>query len=106
MVMTARFISNELKVVCSYVNCSSVDTSVRTGLYFLRRISSDSPALVSAAVPVDQQRSNVHPSLKQAGLFKKWSMLGVHLSSNGCTREVGRAREKRLRGTRQSRVLL
>ena len=26
-------------------------------------------------------------------------MLGVHLSSYGCTREVGRAREKRLSGT-------
>ena len=27
-------------------------------------------------------------------LFKKWSMLSVCLSSYGCTREVGRAREK------------
>ena len=32
-------------------------------------------------------------------ILKKWSMLGVHLSSYGCTREVGRAREKRLSGT-------
>ena len=39
-------------------------------------------------------------------VFKKWSMLGVRLSSYGCTREVGRAREKRLSGTRRSRVLL
>ena len=31
-------------------------------------------------------------------------MLGVRLSSYGCTREVGRAREKRLSGTRRSRV--
>ena len=40
------------------------------------------------------------------GLVKKWSMLGVRLLSYGCTREVGRAREKRLSGTRRSRVLL
>ena len=28
-------------------------------------------------------------------LFEKWSMLGVRLSSYGCTQEVGEAREKR-----------
>ena len=38
--------------------------------------------------------------------FKKWSMPGVRLSSYGSTREVGRAREKRLSDTRRSRVLL
>ena len=39
-------------------------------------------------------------------LFKKWFMLGMRLRSYGCTREIGRAREKRLSGTRRSRVLL
>ena len=33
-------------------------------------------------------------------VIKKWSMVGVRLSSYGCTQEVGRAREKRLTGTR------
>ena len=45
------------------------------------------------------------PDLKGiGGRIKKWSMLDVRLSSYGCTREVGRAREKRLSGTRRSRV--
>ena len=41
-------------------------------------------------------------------LCKKWSTLSVRLSSYGCTREVGTAREKRSSGVavRQSRVLL
>ena len=39
-------------------------------------------------------------------LFKKWSMLNVRLSSCGCAREVGRAREERLSGTRRSGVFL
>ena len=37
-------------------------------------------------------------------LIKKWSTLGVRLSSYGCAREVGRTREKRLSGTRRSRL--
>ena len=39
-------------------------------------------------------------------LIKKWSMLSVRLSSYGCAREAGRAREKRLSGTGRSWVLL
>ena len=34
-------------------------------------------------------------------VLKKWSTLDVRLSSYGCTREVGRAREKRVSGTRR-----
>ena len=37
-------------------------------------------------------------------IFKNWFMLSVRLSSYGCTREVGRAREKRKSCTRRSRV--
>ena len=36
--------------------------------------------------------------------FKNWFMLSVRLSSYGCTREVGRAREKRKSCTRRSRL--
>ena len=46
-------------------------------------------------------------SPNKVGKLKKWSgMLGVRLSSYRCTREVGRAREKRLSGTSRRRVLL
>ena len=33
-------------------------------------------------------------------VIKKWFMVSVRLSSYGCTQEAGRAREKRLTGTR------
>ena len=39
-------------------------------------------------------------------IFKNWFMLGVHLSSYGCAREVGTAREKRKNCTRHGRVQL
>ena len=38
----------------------------------------------------------VHAREWRLGLIKKWYMLGVRLSSYGCTREVGRAQDKLL----------
>ena len=39
-------------------------------------------------------------------IFENWFMLSVRISSYGCTREVGRAREKRKSYSRRSREQL
>ena len=84
--VTTKLIAPSMASLKSAVNCS---TPVFYFYYcFLNRLCQKYVDIFMVALPVSES--------------KKWSMLGVCLSSCGCMQEVGRAQEKRLSGTRQN----